>query len=268
MHRLPAAATLRLPRARMARGAGHGGTAMTDTTTTAVTGAPAATHDPQRRLWRFAGWLALTHVVLILVGIGLQNGPRFDEGVEGIRRGYAEGNLARIMTGGIIEGFGFVLLVPVLVFLARVVGRRTEAGRWAAQSGLVAGAGYVVVTMAVGFPAGAAALYGAQHGLDLDAAFAVNNVRIFGYFLSLALLGAHALGLAIAALQDGLMRRWLGVGGLITGTLLFSSVPAAAIGQQDWGTLVWLIWWVGVAVCLLRHRPSPAGASDIVRGRQ
>lgn len=209
-----------------------------------------------RGRWVVAGVLALVHVVLLVVGIFLQNSPLFAEGVEGIQAGYVEGDLARTFAGGMLEALGFVLLIPVLVFLARAIGRRTETGRWAAQTALMAGMAYVAVTMAVGFPAGAAAMYGAQHGLDVGAAFALNNVRIFGYFLSLALLGAHAVGLAIAALQNGVMRRWVGWGGLFTGAVLFLSVPAAAIGQQDWGTLVWLVWWIGIAVSLLRHRPA------------
>lgn len=89
------------------------------------------------------------------------------------------------------------------------------------------------MTMAEGFPAGGAALYGAQNGLDVDTAFAINNIRIFAYFLSLALLGAHAIGLAVAARQDGVMTRWVGWGGLLTGAVLLASVPAAAVGQQD-----------------------------------
>ena len=209
-----------------------------------------------RKLWRVAGGFALAHVVLIVAGIAQQDGPLFQEGTEGIQNGYAEGNMARTMAGGMIETLGFLLLIPALVFLARAVGRQTEAGRWAAQSALMAGIGYVAVTMAVGFPAGGAALYGAQHGLDLDTAFAINNIRIFGYFLSLALLGTHAIGLAIAARQDRIMTRWVGWGGLFTGVVLLASVPAAGIGQQDWGTLVWLVWWIGVAVCLFRHRPN------------
>lgn len=215
------------------------------------------THRPATAgMWRAAGALALAHVTLNMTGILLMDGPRFDQGTAGIRTGYVEGDMARILAGGMIEAVGFVLLIPALVFLSRTVGRGTELGRWASQSALLAGFGYVAVTMAVGFPAGAAALYGAQHGLDVDAAFALNNVRIFGYFLSLSLLGAHAIGLAIAARQGQVMRRWVGWGGLVTGAALVLSVPAALVGQQDWGTLVWLVWWIGIAVCLLRYRPG------------
>jgi len=43
---------------------------------------------------------------------------------------------------------------------------------------------YVAITLAVGFPAGAAAAYGVQHGLDVDAASALNSMRVFAYLLA------------------------------------------------------------------------------------
>lgn len=219
---------------------------------------PDAVHPPSRGMWRTAGALALAHLALIIVGIFLQSSPLLSEGKAGIRDSYVDGNLGRAMAGGMIDALGFLLLIPVLVFLARAIGRRTEAGRWAAQTALVAGTAYVAVTFAVGFPAGAAAMYGAQNGLDVDAAFAINNIRIFGFFLSMSLLGTHAIGLAVAARQDRVMRRWLGWGGLVSGAALLASVPAAGIGQQDWGELVWLVWWLGLGISLLRHRPDEA----------
>jgi hypothetical protein len=211
-----------------------------------------------RRLWQIAGILAIAHVVLIPIGIALQGSPLLSDGRQGIVESYVEGDMARTFTGGVLEAFGFLLLIPVLVFLARAFGRRTEAGGWAAQTGLMCGLAYVAVTFAVGFPAGAAAMYGAQHGLDVDAAFALNNVRIFGYFLSLLLLGGSTLGIAISALADGVHRRWIGGFGVVTGVALLASTPLAGIGQQDWGTLVWMVWFVGVGVLALRHRePAP-----------
>lgn len=219
-----------------------------------------------RRLWQIAGALAIVHVVLIPVGIALQGGPLFTDGVQGIQDSYVEGDLTRSFTGGMVEAFGFLLMVPALVFLARALGRRSEAGAWAAQTGLMCGLGYVAVTFAVGFPAGAAAMYGAQNGLDLEAAFALNNVRIFSYFLSLLLLGGNVLGIAVSALQDGTHRRWIGGFGLVTGVALLVSAPLSGIGQQDWGGLVHMVWFVGVGVLLLRHREEATARPAEVAG--
>ena len=35
---------------------------------------------------------------------------------------------------------------------------------------------------------------------------------------------------------------------------LVASVPLGAVHLHDYGTLVWLVWWVGLAVLLLRGR--------------
>jgi hypothetical protein len=142
------------------------------------------------------------------------------------------------------------------VFLGRVLGRRTEAGAWAAQTGVLCGLGYVAVTFAVGFPAGAAAMYGAQHGLDVDAAFAINNLRIFAYFLSLLLLGGSTLGFAVAALADRVHPRWFGGFGVATGVALLAGPVLATLDLHDWATLLWMVWFVGVAVLMLRHQES------------
>ena len=214
-----------------------------------------------RRLWQLAGALCLAHIALIPVGLFLQQGPLFSDGVRGISDAYVEGDLTRTFTGGVLEAFGFVLMVPALVFLGRVLGRRSEVGAWAAQTGLICGVVYVAVTFAVGFPAGAAAMYGAQHGLDLDTAFALNNIRIFGYFLSLMVLGASTLGYAVAALADGVHPRWFGGFGVITGVALLASTPLAGVGQQDWGSLLFVVWFVGVGVLMLRHRDEPTAAT-------
>ena len=39
---------------------------------------------------------------------------------------------------------------------------------------------------------------GVVHGIDVDTAFALNNLRIFGYFLSLLLLGGSTIGIALS----------------------------------------------------------------------
>ena len=208
-------------------------------------------------LWRVAGALALAHVLLMLVGIITSGTPTLHEGQEGIEHSYVEGSLTRIFTGGYIETIAFVLLIPVLVFLGRAFGG-SAAASWASQSAAAAGLGYVAVVVGSGFAAGAASAWGAAHGLELELALTINNIRNFAYFLSLALLGAHAVGLGLAALSDRRMTRWVGWGGIGTGAVLLTATPAAAIGLQDYATLVWLVWWVGLGVLMLR-RSTPVG---------
>jgi hypothetical protein len=146
------------------------------------------------------------------------------------------------------------------------VGRGGELGRWAAQTGVVCGAAYVTVTLAVGFPAGAAAMYGVQNGLDLETALAVNNLRNFAYFLSLLLLGGSTLGFSVAALAEGVHRRWWGLFGTATSVALLVSTPLAALNLHDWGVLIWMIWFLGAGVLMVRH--ADEGADAIVPQRE
>jgi hypothetical protein len=212
-----------------------------------------------------AGVLAIAHVVLIPISLALESPPLFTDGVRGITDSYVHGDLARSFTGGVLESVAFVMLVPVLVFLGRVLSRGSDLAAWSAQTGAMCGLAYVAVTVAIGFPAGAAAMYGAQHGLDLDAALAINNLRIFAYFLSLLLLGGSTLGFSVAALADRVHRRWWGWFGMVASIMLFVSTPLAAVELQDWGTLVWMVWFVGAGVLMLRHRDDERAATIPLR---
>jgi hypothetical protein len=217
-----------------------------------------------RTAWRTAGLLGLGHVVLILVGISQQRSPRLGDDAAAVAAEYVDGDLTRILAGGYIEAVGFVLLLPVVVFLARAVGRSTEVGGWAAQTALAGGVGYVVVSVVPGLAAGGAALYGAQHGADLGTVSVVNDVRNFAFFLSMLFLAVHAAGVSIAVLSDRVLPAWIGWAGLTTAALLVASVPLAAAGAVDVVTLVWILWFVALAGAMLRHRPAgadvPAGA--------
>lgn len=222
---------------------------------------------PSTHLPRAAGALGLTHVVLLIGGLVLSGGGALiEEGTAGVERAYVRGDLTPILTGWFIESVGFVLLVPVAVYLARNLGRSSEVGRWAAHSGLVLAGVYVTITLAVGFPAGAAAAYGVQQGLDVQAGAALNSLRVFAYLLSLLALGGHVLCVAVSALADGFSRRFVGYLGVLTGASLLAAAPLWAAALQDVPTLVYLVWWVGLCVLLLRGRPAPVrrDAADTV----
>ncbi len=216
--------------------------------------------------WRVAGALALGHVVLILVGISQQSSPRLGDDEAAVAAEYVDGSLTRILAGGYVESVGFLLLLPVLTFLARAVGRRTEIGGWAAQTALAAGTGYVVMTLASGLAAGGAALYGAQQGADLGTVAVVNDVRNFAFFLSLLLLAVHAVGVGISILADRVLAPWLGWSALVTAAVLLVSVPLAGSGAADIATLVWIAWFVALAAMMI-VRPTAVTPSEAVLHR-
>jgi hypothetical protein len=211
-------------------------------------------------MWRVAGGLALAHVVVLFAGFSQEKSVVLTDGPHTVARVYGSGSLGRIFTGGYVESLSFLVLLPALVFLARAFGRRDEAARWASQTALGAGVVFIANTLTVGMPAGAAAVYGAHHGLaDSGTLAVVNDVRNFAFYLSLVTLGAAALCLGIAALRDGVMTRWVGWGGVLVGTLLL----LGPVGQR-WAdtinttSMLWMVWWVGVGICLIRRAGAVA----------
>jgi hypothetical protein len=212
-----------------------------------------------RTSWRSAGVLALAHVTLMLVAITQQRSPRLGEDPAAA---YAGADLTRVLAAGYLEAVSFLLLVPVVTFLARAVGRRTEAGGWAASTAFAAGVGYIASTLAVGLPAGAAAIYGAEHGADLAMVAVVNDVRNFAFFLSMLLLAVHVAAVGVAMLSDRVLPGWLGWSGIATAAVLVGSVPFAITGAVDYATLLWILWFVGLAAVMIRHRPEGAAVAD------
>jgi len=218
----------------------------------------ATVHSPT--LWRVAGGLAIAHVVLLFAGFSQERSTGLGDSIADARHALVEGSLTRSLVGGYIESLSFVVLVPALVFAARAVGARTPLARWAGTTSLAGGLGYVVVTLATGMPPGAAALYDGHHGGDLATAVALMDVRNFAYYLSLLLLALQAVALGIAAVADRFSPRWTGAAGVVVGVLLLVGVAGAGIGLHDIATLIWMVWWVGVGIVLIRN--APMGRTD------
>ncbi|HVN13221.1 MAG TPA: hypothetical protein VMT69_14085 [Kineosporiaceae bacterium] len=205
---------------------------------------------PSPTLARVAGALALGHVVLLFAGFSQGVSVEHGDSPATVQRVYGGANLTRVFTGGYVEALSFVVLAAAVVLIARLFGRRTEAGHVAAQTFLALGVALVASTLAVGFPPGAAALYGSQHGADIGSVAMVNDIRNFGFVLQVALMAAMSLALGIAALAEQLCTRWVGVFGIVLGGVGIVLVPLA----HNVVSLVWILWWVGLAVLLLRGR--------------
>ena len=218
--------------------------------------------SPTTGPWRVAGALALAHTVCFALAVAIGGPPTVHPGQEGIEHSFRDGPLSLVFTAGFVNTVGFLTLLPVMVFLTSALGRRTALGRWGAETAGYAGLGAIVVIVGTGFASGAAAAWGRSQGLELQTTLAINNIQNFAYLLALPLLGTLALGFGIGAVSGRLLTRWVGWGGIGVGAALLLAVPAAGAGIQ-YGMPLWLLWWTGVGVSLMRHRPtaSPTPAS-------
>ena len=210
----------------------------------------AAIPDPVIARW--AGGLALANVVLMMGGFALEGAASVEHGTPAAKvlHSYAGLSMVKSLTGGYIESLSFIVLVPALVLLAHVFSRRTDLGRLASRTFLALGVAYVASTLAVGFPPGAAAVYAAQHGIDAGTIATVNDIRNYGFVLQVALSMAMTAAIGVAALAERHHARWIGWGGLAFGVLGLALTP---VGHNVIST-VWLVWWIGLGVVLLREK--------------
>ena len=226
-------------------------------TTTITTPTPSPTSGDRtvpRAVWRAAGGLGLAHVVLLFAGFSQEVSVEHGTSPDSILRTYGDASFNRVLAGGYVESMAFLVLLPAVVLLAWAFGRSTMVGRLAAQSFLALGIVYIASTLAVGLPAGAAALYGAQHGAEAHVVMAVNDIRNYAFYLEVATGCAMALALGIAALAERIFVRWVGWAGCAIGVLGVVATPFA----HNITSLAFVIWWVGLAVLCLRGGPSPA----------
>lgn len=206
--------------------------------------------------WRLAGGLAIAHLVMIFAAITQEVMVEHNTPIATLQAKFGGADLTRVFAAGYVEALAFLIMVPAIVLLTHIFGNHTETGRLAAQTFLALGIVYVAATLAVGFAPGAAAMYGAQHGADVHTVAVVNDIRNYGFMLQVALEGAMALALAVAALAEGIGRRWVGYGGLAAGALVIVGMPFAHNAVD----MAWMVWWLGLAVILLRG-PQSAGRS-------
>jgi hypothetical protein len=218
------------------------------TTTTSIETGPAAGHAASPTWWRVGGGLALAHVVMLFAAITQEVLVSHGTSLASLRDAYGGANLTRVFTAGYIEAISFVVLTAAIVVIARTFRRGPESARLSADTFLALGVVFVAATLAVGFAPGAAALYGAQHGADIHTVAVVNDIRNYGYQLEVMIQGAMAVALGLAAVQARLLRRWVGWGGIVIGLAVMVGTPFANNGLG----LIWYLWWVGVAVLLLK----------------
>lgn len=208
-----------------------------------------------RMFRRVAAVGAIVFVASFVVAVLLSGPPVVHEGQAGLEHSLSGRRLPMVLASLVVLSIGLVALMVTLAYLTQALGLRTIAGSLASRVAWGAGLGYVLVLLGVALPTGAAAAWALHHEQALATVLVVNNVRNFCYLAILPLMGVTAIGLGVAALGERELTRWVGWGGLIVGGLSLLALPAAAVGIS-YAMPLWLLWWAGVAVSLLRGRPT------------
>jgi hypothetical protein len=205
------------------------------------------------RSWRMAGILATAYVVLAFVGAALEGVTGLlGTGPDEVRSQYVQAPITRAMTGGYLEALGALAFLAVAAFLHRATLRDREPAGWLSLTGFAAAVAYSGTTA---LAAGAAALYGAQHGADTSSVAALNNLRNFGFFLGFLPLGLFTCAIAGLAISRAIaLPRWIGWIGLPVGIAQFVGAAGAGAELQNFAMLLWFAWFVVFAGTMVVRR--------------
>src|SRR3954468_23292965 len=146
-----------------------------------------------RRVTRAGAACGLAGIALLLGGFALEapaaavhTGATAD-----IVAFYSEGAVTAKYAGGLIESVGLLLLLPFAAMLADRVRGAGVAGRLLGPVVRSTAALYVALCLAPGQAAGAAALWlGHSRDADPAAILALNDLRVFSYYLALLAFAA------------------------------------------------------------------------------
>jgi len=222
---------------------------------------PAVTTE-ERRLFSIAGWLLIGYIALTFAGVGLEKSLTLGEGTRAASAALVGSSMTKDFTGGYIEFVGTLVYLVGALLLARLLRGDGPTGEWFSSCISASAAAWTAVNVAVGFAAGAAAIYDGHHGASVATVTTVNDVRNFAFFLSAGLSAVLALGVAASVLLTRRLPRGVAYSGLLVAVVYLAAIPAARTGAINLATLLGFGWLAAVAVTSLRQgRRQEAGAA-------
>ena len=215
-----------------------------------------------RRLWMGAGWLLIAYIAVTFAGVGFESSLLLGDKPSLASKALVQSSMTKNFTGGYIEFLATLIFLVGALLIAKLLRGPGVAGEW--LSSCIAGSALVgvAITVAVGFSAGAAALYDGHHGASLATVTTVNDIRNFSFILTGGLYGVFALAIAAAVWLTGALPRWVSYSGLVVGVLYIGSIPAARSHFDNVSTMIGFVWVLALGVAALRNarRPMPQAA--------
>lgn len=214
---------------------------------------------PSAGTTRAGAALGLASVLVLLAGFALvaPAGAVHTNPADEIVGFYSDGGQTAKYAGGLVEALGLLLFLPFVAMLSARLRGRGVAGDVLAPAAQMSATVYVVLCLAPGQAAGAAALWLGAHGGDPSAIVALNTLRAFTYYLALFALAAFLVAVGTSGLMTGGLARWMSWPAVAIGAVLAVGVAVAQTGLADIASLLALAWILAVSIGLLR-RPERA----------
>ncbi|MCW2636582.1 MAG: hypothetical protein JWQ99_2949 [Blastococcus sp.] len=204
------------------------------------------------RLWRLAGAFALLHVVLTFVGVAFQNSPELGASARTREAALVDSSMVTVFAGGYVEYLGFLVFLAGALLLGRLLRGSGDTQRWLSSLIDASAVTYTAITFATGMAAGAAALYDGHRGVDLATVTAINDVRIFAFYLSVGVVGLFTVAVAGAVRATGALPRWIATTGFAVGALCIAAPAAQQWDAVNYVSLLFFVWSVALGIAALR----------------
>lgn len=205
-----------------------------------------------KRLWRVAAALCIAHVVLLLAGFSMQKVPALGADNAAVSAAFNTGAAGKAYAGGYVATLGFLVFLLLVPLVARLVRGTGEVSRWFGAAMSATGAVYAAVALGTEFTTATASVYDTRHGTDAGVVAAINNVHNVADYIGTATLGAFILAAAGAAFAGGALPRWFAWLSVPVGLLSLAG-GLFPTGIMDIATLVWMAWFVVLAVVMVRR---------------
>lgn len=206
------------------------------------------------RLWRTAGALLISYVILTFAGA--VSTPMLGDGPSVVKDQLVDSDLNRMIAGGLISFLGMLLFVPASNLIGRLVRGASETPAWLASCATGFGVAFLSAGV-LGQAAGGAAVYEAHHGMTLSTVTALNDIRDVAFILSGGVLAGFSVCVAAAVLVTRALPRWVGVFGLISAAVELGGLPFGPKGLIP-GTMLGFVWLVALGIAAIRGASSAA----------
>jgi Domain of unknown function (DUF4386) len=166
---------------------------------------------------------------------------------------------ASLRTGSLLAGLGICLGVVFVAFLVSALRERNVVPGWLPTLALASGAAaFAVQTLSI-VPA-LVAFGRASDGVDAITVRTLFDLSDVTYMVALVPFGIFTLAVSAASLRSGLLPRWVGAGGILTGLALFAGAPVGIAGGPGPLAMVLFFVWVGCVSVVMALRGGGVAA--------